>query len=164
MQTQNGGRFKLKPLIAFASKFGGELGLNSKFVVKKSQRYFLLNPALQKVIVRSDFYYAGLYLGKIKDDVFFPSFNFLNMLTPLVANKIVLEKRAAWLFVCGRDVFRKGIAKWMGSQRKGEYALVMNEFGECLGFGKIVESFNQAEEKVAVENILDVGDFLRREI
>ena len=27
----------------------------------------------------------------------------------------------------------------MGSKRKGDATLVLNEFGECLGFGQIVE-------------------------
>jgi ribosome biogenesis protein Nip4 len=53
--------------------------------------------------------------------------------------------------------------KAYGSQRKGDSTLVLNEFGECLGFGKITSSLNQAEGKVVLRNILDVGDFLRRE-
>jgi ribosome biogenesis protein Nip4 len=40
----------------------------------------------------------------------------------------------------------------------------MNEFGECLGFGKIVCRLDgAAKTEVAVKNISDVGDFLRRE-
>jgi ribosome biogenesis protein Nip4 len=80
------------------------------------------------------------------------------------ANKIVVDKKAAWLFICGRDIFRKGIVAVHGSRRKGDHALVLNEFGECLGFGKIASSLEVAEKtEVAVKNISDVGDFLRRE-
>jgi ribosome biogenesis protein Nip4 len=151
----------VKALSAFASRFGGQIGLNPEFIVEKSQRYYLLNPALRKV-AKTDFYYAGLYLGKVKNGLFFPSFNLLNMLVPVAANKVVLERKAAWLFICGRDVFRKGILKWMGSPRKGDYTLVVNEFGECLGFG-VVFSVLEQTDGVVVRNVLDVGDFLRRE-
>jgi ribosome biogenesis protein Nip4 len=51
----------------------------------------------------------------------------------------------------------------MGSKRKGDVTLVMNEFGECLGFGKITGGFDGLEGKVAVKDVLDIGDFLRRE-
>jgi ribosome biogenesis protein Nip4 len=106
--------------------------------VEKNQRFYLFNPRLKKD-VQYDFYYAGLYLGKIgKNGGFFPSFNLLNMLVDAVANKIVIDQKASWLFICGRDVFLQGYnVKVMGSKRKGDVTLVLNEFGECLGFGKI---------------------------
>jgi ribosome biogenesis protein Nip4 len=39
---------------------------------------------------------------------------------------------------------------------------VLNEFSECLGFGRIMGDLS-GSEKVAIKNVLDVGDFLRRE-
>ena len=152
----------MKPLTAFASRFGGRVALNPEFILEKAQRYYLLNPGLRK-ITRSDFYYAGLYLGKVKNGTFFPSFNFLSMLVSVASNKVVLERKAAWLFICGRDVFRRGIVKLIGSKQRGDYTLVMNEFGECLGFGVVTGNFEE-EGRVAVRNVLDVGDFLRREV
>jgi ribosome biogenesis protein Nip4 len=153
----------MKPLTVFASKFGAQVALNPQFIVEKAQRYYLLNPQLRKV-ARADFFYAGLYLGKVKNGVFFPSFNFLNMLADVATNKVVLDRKAAWLFICGRDLFRGGILKVQGSQRKGDFVLVMNEFKECLGFGMIVGGFEEAKNnEVVVKNVLDVGDFLRRE-
>jgi ribosome biogenesis protein Nip4 len=153
----------LKQLNAFALRFGTQVALNPEFIVEKRQRYYLLNPALRKIGLR-EFFYAGQYLGKVKDGVFFPSFNFLNMLIPAAANKVILEPKAAWLFICSRDIFRKGIAKMTGSHRRGDFTLVMNEWGECLGFGVVAGGLEPAEGgKVAVRNVLDIGDFLRRE-
>ena len=152
----------MKSLTAFASQFGGKIALNPEFVLEKAQRYYLLNPALRKV-TRNDFFYAGLYLGKVKNGIFFPSFNFLNMLVAVAANKVVLDRKTAWLFICGRDVFRQGIVKFMGSQRKGDWTLVLNEFGECLGFAMISANVEEPAGKVVLRNVLDVGDFLRRE-
>ena len=152
----------MKPYEVFASRFGSRVAFNSEMVIEKSQRYYLLNPRLKKLL-QSDYYYAGLYLGKVKNGMFFPSFNLLNMLVGAAANKIVVDQKAAWLFICGRDVFRVGIVKVMGSKRKGDATLVLNEFGECLGFGKILEDITGFEGRIAVKNVLDVGDFLRRE-
>jgi ribosome biogenesis protein Nip4 len=152
----------MKPYEVFASRFGSRVAFNSEMVNEKNQRYYLLNPRL-KTILQSDYYYAGLYLGKIKNGMFFPSFNFLNLLVSAAANKIVVDQKAAWLFICGRDVFRVGIVKVMGSKRKGDATLVLNEFGECLGFGKILEDLGASEGKIVVKNVLDVWDFLRRE-
>jgi len=151
----------MKPIEVFASRFGSQVTFNSEMVTEKSQRYYLLNPRLKKIL-KSDYYYAGLYLGKVKNGVFFPSFNLLNLLVSAAPNKILVDQKAAWLFICGRDVFRIGIVKVMGSKRKGDTTLVLNEFGECLGFGKIID-FSDSEGRVAVKNVLDLGDFLRRE-
>jgi len=150
--------------VKFAFQLGSKIALNPDFVVERAGRYFLLNETLVKV-ARKDFYYAGAYLGKVKNGKFFPSFNLLAMLAKGEANKIVVEKKAAWLFICGRDIFRKGILAVRGSRKKGDHVLVLNEFGECLGFGKIMGSLDETSGKteVAVRNISDIGDFLRRE-
>ena len=152
----------MKPISDFALQVGAKIILNAKFMAKKGRRYFLLNENLKRLI-RKDFYYAGTYLGKAKNGKFFPSFNLLAMLAKGEANKIVVDRKAAWLFICGRDVFRRGILAVHGSRRKGDYTLVVNEFGECLGFGKITHSLDAEENQIVVKNISDIGDFLRRE-
>ncbi len=153
----------MKPYEVFASRFGRKIAFNSEMIVEKGQRYYLLNPYLKKMLP-TDFYYAGLYIGKVgKNGGFFPSLNLLNMLVAVASNKVVVDARAAWLFTCGRDVFRAAIVKMMGSKHKGDATLVINEFGECLGFGTMLDDVNMAEGKVAIKNVLDIGDFLRRE-
>ena len=154
----------MKAVVRFAFQLGAKVALNADFVVEKGGRYFLLSEALQKV-VRKDFYYAGTYLGKVKNGKFFPSFNLLAMLARGEANKVVVGKKAAWLFICGRDVFRKGVVAVRGSRKKGDHTLVLNEFGECLGFGKIIGSLDEAAKnsEVVIRNVSDIGDFLRRE-
>ena len=155
----------MKAILKFASQVGAQLALNVDSVVNKAGRYFLLNEVLRKV-TRQDFYYAGIYLGKVKNGKFFPSFNLLAMLAKGDANKVIIDKQAAWLFICGRDIFRRSIIAVYGSRKKGAHTLVMNEFGECLGFGKIQCPLDAAarDDEVVVKNVLDVGDFLRREV
>ena len=86
------------------------------------------------------------------------------MLAERKANKLVIDKKTAWLFICGRDIFQQGILK-ENNLKKGDYALVLNEHNECLGFGKIMHNLRGVPDanKVVVKNILDIGDFLRRE-
>jgi ribosome biogenesis protein Nip4 len=153
----------MKAINNFAFQCGAKLSINPEFILNKNRRYYLVNKNLRGYI-HKEFYYAGTYLGKGKKGKFFPSFNLLAMLARGDANKIVVDKKAAWLFICGRDIFRRGILAVRGSVKKGDHALVMNEFGECLGFGKIVCRLDEgAKTEVAVKNVSDVGDFLRRE-
>jgi ribosome biogenesis protein Nip4 len=151
----------MKPLKDFVNQFGGSISLDKSLMVKKENRYFLLNEGLKKLVAK-DFFYAGTYLGKIKNGKFFPSFSLLKMIVERKANKIIVDKKTEWLFICGRDIFKQGIIKVMDSKKRGEYTLILNQHGECLGFGKILRHLDK-EKGVAVKNISDIGDFLRRE-
>jgi len=153
-----------KPITTFASQFGVQIALNLDLMVEKNGRYYLVNPAL-KPLVTQGFFYAGVYLGKAKQGKFFPSFNLLGMLAKKESNRIILDGKAAWLFICGRDVLRKSILRVQGPGKKDTNTLVLNEFGECLGFGRIVEKLSDvtAHKEIVVRNVSDIGDFLRRE-
>jgi len=155
----------MKPIIDFVNRFGTNLDLDKRFVVKKASRYFLLNDKLRS-LAPDDFFYAGTYLGKIRGRVFFPSFSLLAMIAEKKeANSVVVTDKAEWLFICGRDIFWRGIKKVMGTREKGELTLVLSSYGDCLGFGKIASDLEASPggQKVAVKNISDIGDFLRRE-
>jgi len=152
----------MKPIINFASKVKAKLTFDPDLVVETGGRYFLLNKDLKANASRS-FFYAGRYLGKMKDGKFFPSFNLLAILSESEANKVIVNEKASWLFICGRDIFGGGVVSVEGSRREGDFTLVLNEFGECLGFGRIVRDLGAKDARVVVQNISDVGDFLRRE-
>jgi len=147
---------------SFAGKVNSKLVLDPTLVVEKEGRYFLLNKDL-KSVARQDFFYAGKYLGKMKKGKFFPSFNLLAMLAEAEANKVVVDEKAAWLFICGRDILSERITAVHGSRRKGDFTLVLNGFGECLGFGRILHDLSSKDINAAIRNVSDVGDFLRRE-
>jgi ribosome biogenesis protein Nip4 len=153
-----------RAITEFAAQFGVQIALNLDLMVENAGRFYLVNPAL-KPLVRQDFFSAGVYLGKAKEGKFFPSFYLLGMLAKKEAYRIILDKKAAWLFICGRDVLRKSIVRVQGPGKKDTNTLVFNEFGECLGFGRIVEKLKDGggDNGVVVRNVLDVGDFLRRE-
>ncbi|MDH5390656.1 MAG: hypothetical protein OEX10_05845 [Candidatus Bathyarchaeota archaeon] len=154
----------MKPIKDFVGQFRTSIDLDESLIVKKKNRYFLMNEDLKRQVQR-DFFYAGVYLGKVKGAIFFPSFTLLAMIAERKANKIMVDKKTAWLFICGRDIFKRGILNVTGSKRKGDYTLIQNEYNECLGFGKILRNMSEEKDKnkVFVKNILDIGDFLRRE-
>jgi ribosome biogenesis protein Nip4 len=152
----------IKEIYDFASLFGCTLSLNEELVVKKQNRYFLLNEALKRS-APTDFFYAGTYLGKTVGGRLFPGFELLRLLAEKKTSRIIVDKKTEWLFICGRDIFKQGIVNFVGTGSKGEHVLVLNNHGECLGFGRIVCDLGKTERGLAVKNILDVGDFLRRE-
>jgi ribosome biogenesis protein Nip4 len=149
-----------KPIDDFARSFGASIGLDESLIVRKRNRYFLLSMSLKK-LTSQDFFYAGTYLGKIKNGKFFPGFELLRLLAEKNANKVVVNKKTEWLFICGRDVFKRGIVKVIGRGRKGDHVLVLNCQGECLGFGTVTSDLNKKD--AFIKNISDIGDFLRRE-
>jgi len=154
----------MKPINDFISRFETSVNLDEKFIVKKQNRFFLINETL-RLQTQKDFFYVGAYLGKVKDGIFFPSFILLAMMAETKANKTMVDKKTAWLFICGRDVFKQGIIQMTGSKSKGDYTLVLNQYNECLGFGRILFNINEQKDKskVIVKNISNIGDFLKRE-
>jgi ribosome biogenesis protein Nip4 len=147
----------------FIGRFNVSMSLDQDLIVKKDDRYFLLDAKL-KSLIKKDFFYAGTYLGKAENSTFFPSFNLLTMIAQTDANKITVDDKTEWLFICGRDILKRGITRMSKPGRKGDYTLILNENGDCLGFGRILRYMDvEDENKIAVKNIADIGDFLRRE-
>jgi ribosome biogenesis protein Nip4 len=152
----------IKEINDFASLFGSSLNLDEELTVRKQNRVFLINDVL-KEIAPKDFFYAGTYLGRIVKGKLFPGFELLTMIARKKANEIIVDKKTEWLFICGRDIFKQGIVKTIGSGRKDEHVLVLNDNGECLGYGRILCDLEKTKSGLAVKNMLDIGDFLRRE-
>jgi ribosome biogenesis protein Nip4 len=153
----------MKAINDFVKQFNASIPFDKSRVVRNRNRYYLLSKKLKHQIPKS-FFYAGAYLGAVKGSSFFPSFLLLAMIAERKANRLMVDRKAAWLFICGRDIFKQGILKG-NKLKKGDYALILNEHNECLGFGKTMLNIREEADvnKVAVKNILDIGDFLRRE-
>jgi len=153
----------MKEINEFVAQFNTNITWDESQIVRNRNRYYLLSKNLKQQIPKG-FFYAGEYLGAIKGASFFPSFILLAKIAKTKANKIFVDKKTAWLFICGRDIFRQGILKG-NNLKKGDYTLVINEHNECLGFGKIMVNLRGVPDskEVAIKNILDLGDFLRRE-
>lgn len=104
---------------------------------------------------------AGVYLGQTKKGKFMPSIPLLDILAQTSDKKLVINGRAEWLFLCGRDLMAGSISS---SNVKKGLVLVENERGEILGIGNIIANLKSKGETIVVKNIIDRGDFLRREM
>ena len=153
----------MKELKEFVAQFRASIPLDESHIVRNRNRYYLL-PKKLKQQAPQGFFYAGAYLGAVKGSSFFPSFLLLSMVAERKAKKLVVDKKTSWLFICGRDIFKQGILKG-DNLKKGDITLILNEYNECLGFGKMLLNLRAEIDlnKTAVKNILDIGDFLRRE-
>jgi ribosome biogenesis protein Nip4 len=154
---------QVMPLEHFLIQFGirkVDFGSGTLFV--EDNKYFLITPQIQDIIKKTKKpFYVGNYLGKARGKKFFPSISLLNMVSRKSQNKVWVDKKTEWLFVCGRDLFSNGIIKVSPGVKKGTITLILNNNNEVLGFGKVTKSLN--ESGAVIENILDIGDFLRRE-
>ena len=135
-------------------------------VVKVGRGYYQLTPELQGLMesvnksLNREPYSAGLFLGEEKGKRFFPSMALLDIIGKSSERWVIVDDNAEWLFLCGRDVFAKSVVD--ANVNRG-IALVLNGKKEVLGYGKITGNILD-KENVFVKNILDKGDFLRREM
>lgn len=83
-----------------------------------------------------------------------PSLSFLNQILSKTQSVIKLNKKAAWLFICGRDILKRGITSKSNINNK---AIVLNEKNEIIGVAQklIGRDF--------YKNYWNIGDFLKRE-
>ncbi|MBW2964275.1 hypothetical protein KY363_02340 [Candidatus Woesearchaeota archaeon] len=103
---------------------------------------------------------AGLFLGTEKSKKFTPSLALLDLLGKASHRWVAVDDKAEWLFLCGRDVFASSVLK---ANVTSGVVLVANSRGEILGYGKITGTPGK-KDSVFVKNLLDRGDFLRREM
>jgi ribosome biogenesis protein Nip4 len=126
-------------------------------VVVRGKRAYHVPLAVEEVVggVKGEAYQLGVPLGELTSKGFVPSFELLDRLKDS-ENKVVIGEDAVWLFLCGRDIFEVNVSE---DSSTAEQFLVTNEQGEVLGLG----SWSAHRGKRVVKNVLDRGDFLRRE-
>ena len=128
-------------------------------VLMIDSRRFTLNQELgRRRFGRENLVYAGTYLGRNRR-LFEPGSPLLQMLASEEGTrKVHLGREAAWLFVCGRDIFEENIKRVEGVLELGSHYLVMFD-GRCLGYGR----YETSAGIHVIRNLFDLGDFLRRE-
>jgi ribosome biogenesis protein Nip4 len=128
-------------------------------VLRINDKYFTLDPALiDGLKVREGLVYAGRYLGRDRR-LFEPSSLLLQMLASEPdTRKVHVGRAAAWLFVCGRDIFEENITSAEGDLAPGGHFLVIYS-GQCLGYGR----YETVWDRIMLRNLFNIGDFLHRE-
>ena len=139
-----------------------DLTLDVSWIGKEA---YLADPALHDFVrrYRNPIESAGLYLGRVRGKWFEPSVALIDILARHSEQKVFVNKKTEWLFLCGRDIFRTGIKRFNPPLAKGDLVFVQNLRDENLGLGKVQGSLTFGTD-VAVKHVMDKGDYLRREM
>jgi ribosome biogenesis protein Nip4 len=135
-------------------------------IVQIGNDFFQVRPDLDTVRKKVDrslnreVSYAGIFLGTLRRRRFEPGIALLDIIAQHTGKWIVVDDNAEWLFLCGRDLFGKSITE---ANTKLGMVIVLNRRKEVLGYGRITGSFDKNDE-VCIKNLMDRGDFLRREM
>ncbi len=148
--------------MSLLNDFCTEFGVNDIGNISRvGRRCFLTQKEQDKEITKhkKNLFGIGVFLGEEKAK-FEPSPALVELIAAKTKkHKAVVDEKAAWLFLCGRDIFIKGVVK-QGTPTANGYLLVENAQGENLGYGQIPK---KKQKNVAIKNVLDRGFFLRRE-
>jgi len=148
---------------SFAGKFCKNTDIFDGKITRIRDSFFLADESLLEIKnkIKISPEAAGVFLGEAKKGVFYPSSALLDIISRNSDKKIFVNKKTAWLFLCGRDIFGQGIVK-ANEKKTGELVLVQNEADENLGYGKIVLDLSN-KDKMVIKNYFDKGNFIRRE-
>lgn len=130
-------------------------------ILKLGNKYYLVTKELSETIKknRERPKSVGMLLGVEDRKKFKPSVAFLQMISKETDKKIVVDKQLEWLFLCGRDIMGQSVIK--SSVGKG-LALVQDQKDNTLGLANVLGPLEDSD-KIYATNLLDLGDFLRRE-
>ena len=147
--------FPLIEIDNFTKKFTDDT-LNSTIRIRRN--FFQVSEELMelKQQIPQEPFSAGMFLGSNKP--LHPSIALLDWVGKRADKFVTVDRKAAWLFLCGRDIFRNSIVK--KTVNKG-LVIVKNQLGEVIGYGDMDARITG--HKIAVANKLDRGDFIRRE-
>jgi len=122
-------------------------------IMKYKNRYYLVSEQVEICLknIKLPATGIGLFLGSIKHNRFVPSLALLYLLSKISDRKTIVNKKQEWFFTNGKDLIVKG-----KTNVKEDLVLVQNKFDENIGLGMI--------QKRSIKNIIDVGDYLRREM
>ncbi len=101
-------------------------------------------------------YSIGLPIGEDTKKGFKPSLYLLEKLSESSKNKVFVNEKAEWLFLCRRDALERSILK---DESENDVFLVQNERDENLGVGRKARQ----GKSFIVKNVFERGDFLGRE-
>lgn len=141
----------------FLSKFGVKLDYH-----KIGNKYYLVSEKLLKLSksVHKQPELIGLFLGEVKDGKFNPGLPLLSIIAKDTTEKVIIKEIGENDFLYGKNLRPRHVVRMEGTMKEGFLKIVVNEKNECLGLAKLKKINNN---EFSLRNILDVGDYLRRE-
>ena len=111
-----------------------------------------------------DFVFTGRFLGEKKKD-FIPSPYGVEHASKQAQNnqKVVLNEKAAWLFICGRDAFGSAVVR--GKPKKNRIIYLYDTHDNLLGMGQwlVNDLTTKQAEQAVIKNLYDKGRYIRQE-
>ena len=148
---------KARSLEEFVSWFG----VQKLSTVKLEGRFFLCSKKLREAQLSCDGLRAcGLLLGQMNGEFFSPSFGLLQYLKGCSVGEVVVNGYGEIDFLYGKDVRKRHVVSVSGPSSKDEAKLVVNGFGDVLGYGFLV---GDSSSKV-LANALDRGILLKWDV
>ncbi len=105
---------------------------------------------------------GGVYLGEERGH-FRPTSALITMLASQGGPRVEVDDRAAWLYLCGRDILMEGATN--GTEYPaGKLVFIVDFKARVLGYGMIFNAHDsKRKSSVFVKHLLDLGEYLRRE-
>ncbi len=129
--------------------------------------------ALSKDLVRFlelfklNYVHAGLKVGEVGSRRFRFSLEGSFYLVRRDRKKVFVNERGEMLFLYGRDIFAESVVKVTEDVRENDVVFVCNTKGDILGIGRARFDAGRmrevAKDRVVVENLVDRGEYLRKE-
>ena len=138
----------------FLKPFGIKKTVDAQII---GRSYFIVK---EKNLLSKRPIYSGECIAHIRGPVLIPSIDFLQQIGKEARKHAILSAKAEWLFICGRDVFAKGIASH-NNPAVGDRAVILNQHKECIGYGDMTAPLT--DKRVVIKRLFDIGDLLRRE-
>lgn len=135
-----------------------------KHTIQIGKRYFHDPESLHEISEEQDWdvFALGVYLGEEKGS-FRPSPALIDLISHNVKKRVTVNEKAAWLFLCGRDILMDGIDD-AGDFDKDDLVLVEDKDKNILGYGKVVAQYDpRMKNRQYIKTLLDRGEYLRRE-
>ena len=112
--------------------------LNSNYKPKNimminNKRFILRSNITRNLRNRKDLIYAGRYLGKDKRRFEPSSILLQSFVDEESIRKVSVDRKSAWLFVCGNDLFEEHLRPINSEMLLGENYIVVFD-GNCIGY------------------------------
>ncbi len=152
---------ELKKFYDFISDFGLDANILDELgvIIKKSRYVFAASLELKNSmeLFSTDFFSIGTPLGEIKKD-FVPTPALIDFLSSHSERKVIVDDKSEWMFLCKKDIFKKGVKKSFLKKDHGR-VFVQNNLNENIGLAKFVRDGN-----VALKHLVDKGAYIRKEV
>jgi len=117
-------------------------------------------------LYKLNFVHAGLKIGEVGSRRFRFSLEGSFYLAKKDKKRVYVNEKGEMLFLYGRDVFAESVLRATSDVEENDIVFVCNRKGDILGIGKArfdARRMKDAGSRVVVENLVDRGEYLRKE-